>query len=58
MIGYAAATIRSSVAPSAVAMTGVTTHCQITADAASATMALSTVVSRRKWLRAPAGTAR
>src|SRR6476469_2664983 len=52
MIGYDAAKIRSSVAPSPVVTTGVTTHCQMTADAASATMALSTVVSRRKCLRA------
>ena len=52
IMGYAAVTTRSNVAPSAESITGVTTHCQITAEAASATIALSTMVSRRKCLRA------
>ena len=46
MIGYATDTIRSALAPEVLSRTGVTTHCQMTAESAIATMTLSMAVSR------------
>src|SRR4051812_17864639 len=51
-IGYATDTARSRNAPEVLSITGVTTHCQTTAESATATTTLSIVVSRSYRARA------
>src|ERR1700712_4929539 len=61
-IGYATDTTRSTSAPEVLSSTGVTNHCQTTADSATATTTLSMVVwrsyrARASWKSAIARTA-